>query len=112
MSAIEIMTIVGSKGLSADHVIVIGFDNINMKWVTKNAFYVAMTRARQSLHLVTALGSGGATMPHIYLGSLPEEHIELYKYTKKAPKLGAFQNKTAFAQYLQTLVRMRSSQRR
>ena len=46
MSTIELMTIVNSKGLSADHVIVIGFDDVNMKWITRNAFFVAMTRAR------------------------------------------------------------------
>ncbi|MDD1779270.1 MAG: UvrD-helicase domain-containing protein, partial [Candidatus Helarchaeota archaeon] len=46
MCAIELMTIVGAKGLSADHVIVIGFDNVNMNWITRNAFYVAITRAR------------------------------------------------------------------
>jgi hypothetical protein len=58
MSSVELMTIVGSKGLSADHVIIIGFDNVNMHYVSKNAFYVAMTKARKSLHLITALGSG------------------------------------------------------
>ena len=55
MSAVELMTIVGSKGLSADHVIIIGFDNVNMSWVTRNAFFVATTRARRSVHLMTAL---------------------------------------------------------
>jgi ATP-dependent exoDNAse (exonuclease V) alpha subunit len=40
-------------------VIIIGFDNVNMSWVTRNAFYVAMTRARRSLHIVTALKAGG-----------------------------------------------------
>ena len=39
MGAVELMTIVGSKGLSADHVIIIGFDNVNMSWITKNAFF-------------------------------------------------------------------------
>jgi superfamily I DNA/RNA helicase len=61
MSAVELMTIVGAKGLSADHVIIIGFDNVNMNWVTRNAFFVAKTRARKSLHLITALKAGGAT---------------------------------------------------
>jgi superfamily I DNA/RNA helicase len=62
MAAVELMTIVGSKGLSADHVIIIGFDNVNMGWITRNAFYVAMTRARRSLHIVTALKAGGAAL--------------------------------------------------
>jgi superfamily I DNA/RNA helicase len=38
MGAVELMTIVGSKGLSADHVIIIGFDDVNMNYVTQNAF--------------------------------------------------------------------------
>jgi hypothetical protein len=38
MSAVELITIVGAKGLSADHVIVIGFDNVNMNWVTRTHF--------------------------------------------------------------------------
>ncbi|MBI4656923.1 MAG: ATP-binding domain-containing protein [Elusimicrobia bacterium] len=67
MGAVELMTIVGSKGLSADHVIIIGFDNVNMSWITKNAFYVAMTRARKSLHILTALKSGGARQAHDFL---------------------------------------------
>lgn len=54
MGAVELMTIVGSKRLSADHVIIIGFDNVNMIWITKNAFYVAMTRPRKSLHILAA----------------------------------------------------------
>src|SRR5262249_10471076 len=37
MGAVELMTIVGAKGLSADHVIIIGFDNVNMHYVTRNA---------------------------------------------------------------------------
>ncbi len=34
IGAVELMTIVGSKGLSADHVISITFENVNMAWVT------------------------------------------------------------------------------
>ena len=55
MSAVELLTIVKSKGLTADHVIIIGFDDVNMKFVSKNAFYVALTRARKSLHLLTSM---------------------------------------------------------
>jgi len=82
MGAVELITIVGAKGLSADHVIVIGFDNINMKYVTKNAFYVAITRARKSLHLLTALKSGGATEPHAFVDQLPDGHVEYWSYKK------------------------------
>ncbi|MFH1874659.1 MAG: UvrD-helicase domain-containing protein [Pseudomonadota bacterium] len=82
MGAVEFMTIVGSKGLSSDHVIIIGFDDVNMKYVTKNAFYVAMTRARKSLHLLTALKSGGAKGAHHYLEQLSDEFIACYSYKK------------------------------
>jgi superfamily I DNA/RNA helicase len=82
MCAVELMTLIGAKGLSAEHVIIIGFDNVNMSWVTKNAFYVAMTRARKSLHILTALKSGGAKQAHSFLQYLPEDHIEFYSYKK------------------------------
>lgn len=83
MGAVELMTIVGSKGLSADHVIIIGFDNVNMNWVTKNAFYVAMTRAKRSLHILTALKSGGAKQAHSFLEQLPDDHAD-FTVTRKA----------------------------
>jgi len=82
MGAVELVTIVGSKGLSADHVIIIGFDNVNMSWVTKNAFYVAMTRSRKSLHILTALKSGGAQQAHCFLNQIPDNHVEFYSYKK------------------------------
>lgn len=105
MAAVELMTIVGSKGLSADHVIIIGFDNVNMGWVTKNAFYVAMTRARRSLHIVTALKAGGATRPHDYLSDLPDENLEFSKYTKTSQTLTAFGGRNGLIGYLEFLVR-------
>jgi superfamily I DNA/RNA helicase len=82
VGAVELMTIVGSKGLSADHVIIVGFDNIHMKWVSRNAFYVAMTRARKSLHILTAVKAGGARQAHHFLDRLPDDHVEFYSYKK------------------------------
>jgi superfamily I DNA/RNA helicase len=82
MAAVELMTIVGSKGLSANHVIIIGFDDVNMKRTTRNAFFVAMTRARRSLHLLAALGAGGSTLPSKFLADLPDANLEYFKYTK------------------------------
>lgn len=82
LSVVELLTVLGSKGLSAGHVIIIGFDNVNMDWITRNAFFVAMTRARTSLHLITALRSGGAQRPARHLEHLPEQHIEFHKYRK------------------------------
>jgi superfamily I DNA/RNA helicase len=103
MCAIELMTIVGSKGLSADHVIIIGFDNVNMNWVTKNAFFVAMTRARKSLHLITALRAGGAARSHDFLDQLPDQHLEFGRYTKTVRAVESFDGRNAFIRYLRTL---------
>lgn len=103
MGAVELMTIVGSKGLSADHVIIIGFDNVNMKWITKNAFYVAMTRARKSLHILTSLKSGGAKQAHDFLEQLPDEHAEYYSYTKSNHTKCQLQGKQGLKDYLNNL---------
>ena len=100
MSAVELMTIVGSKGLSADHVIIIGFENVNMNYVTINAFYVAMTRARQTLHILTALRSGGAREAHAFLEQLPDDHIEYYSYTKSNHTKTRYRNKSEFKNYM------------
>ncbi len=110
MGAVELMTIVGSKGLSADHVIIIGFDNVNMSWITKNAFYVAMTRARKSLHILTALKSGGARQAHDFLEQLPDEHAEYYSYKKSNHTKNQLQGKQGFKNYLNNINSM--SQRR
>ena len=103
MNAVELMTIVGSKGLSADHVIIIGFDDVNMKWVTKNAFYVAMTRARKSLHILTALKSGGSKTAHNFLNQLPETHIDFYSYKKSNHSKTTLNGKKGFNDYLRFL---------
>ncbi len=103
MGAVELMTIVGSKGLSADHVIIIGFDNVNMGWITKNAFYVAMTRARKSLHILTALKSGGARQAHDFLEQLPNEHTEYYSYKKSNHTKNQLQGKQGLKDYLNNL---------
>jgi superfamily I DNA/RNA helicase len=103
MSAVELMTIVGSKGLSADHVIIIGFDNVNMNWVTRNAFFVAKTRARRSLHLITALKAGGAARPHAFLDHLPNSHLEFSRYTKSNRERVLFGGRNEFLNYLTSL---------
>jgi len=103
MNAIELLTIVGSKGLSADHVIIIGFDNVNMRWITPNAFYVAMTRARKSLHIITAMQSGGATETHSYIDYLPDSHTEYYSYRKSDRSKTPRGSKIRFKDYLRRL---------
>lgn len=103
MEAVELVTIVGSKGLSADHVIIIGFDNVNMGRVTKNAFYVAMTRARKSLHILTALKSGGARQAHSFLDQLPDDHAKFYSYRKTNHSKTQLLGKQGFKDYLKKL---------
>jgi superfamily I DNA/RNA helicase len=103
MCAVELMTIVGSKGLSADHVIIIGFDNVNMSWVTRNAFFVAMTRARKSLHIITALRAGGAARPHQFLDQLPDANLEFSKYTKGNRTRTRVDTRMDLIQYLRNL---------
>ncbi len=103
LSAVELMTIVGAKGLSADHVIIIGFDNVNMNWVTRNAFFVAKTRARKSLHIITALKAGGAAGPHSFLEHLPDAHLEFSRYTKGTRTQLACGGRNGFLRYLAKL---------
>jgi superfamily I DNA/RNA helicase len=103
MGAVDLMTIVGSKGLSADHVIIIGFDDVNMSWITKNAFYVAMTRARKSLHILTALKSGGARQAHNFLEQLPDAHVEYFSYKKSDQTKNQMSGKREFNEYLNRL---------
>ncbi len=103
MSSVELMTIVGSKGLSADHVMIIGFDDVNMSWITRNAFYVALTRARKSLHIISALSSGGANEPHGFLEKLPVNNVEFFKYTKSNRKNTPFADRQGFVRYFESV---------
>jgi superfamily I DNA/RNA helicase len=76
VSAVEVTTIVGAKGLSADHVIILGCDDVNLDRVTGCAFFVALTRARKSLTLMACVGGGGATVLHEFVCALPDEHTQ------------------------------------
>jgi superfamily I DNA/RNA helicase len=108
MSAVELITIMGAKGLSADNVIVIGFDNVNMSWLTRNAFYVALTRTRDSLHLIIALKSGGSKGAHPFLQEFPGAHVEFYKHNKTKNLTTVLQSRSDFTKYLARLVWMTS----
>ena len=81
-AAVEMLTIVGSKGLSAKHVIVIGCDDVNMAHTSRLAFFVALTRARESLHLITSLKAGGSTTAHSFVRELPTACCEYVIYKK------------------------------
>jgi superfamily I DNA/RNA helicase len=81
-STVELLTIVGAKGLSAKHVMVLGCDDVNLDRTTQLAFYVALTRARESLHLIVAARAGGAKAPHEFVLDLPEECCEITVHKK------------------------------
>lgn len=98
VSPVEIMSMVGAKGLSADHVMVLGFDNVNMSRATPMVFFVAMTRARKSLHLMTAIGARGAERPHDFLEAIPEQHCQHRKVLKHGEE--DFTSRAAFTSYL------------
>ena len=102
MAPVELLSLVGSKGLSAHHVIVIGCDDVNLNLTSRLAFFVALTRARQSLHLITSLKSGGSKDVHPYVLELPRACCEYVIKVKAeetvlpsaqafARKLGAWQ---------------------
>jgi superfamily I DNA/RNA helicase len=76
VTPVQVATIVGAKGLSADHVIVLGCDDVNLKRTTRNAFFVALTRARRSLTLMACIGGGGATLLHDFVRLLPDDHSQ------------------------------------
>ncbi len=97
VGAVDVATVVGAKGLSADHVIVLGCDDVNMAWITRNAFFMAMTRARKSLTLMACVGGGGASVLHPFVCSLPDERTRAI-YVKangaeEVASIGALQEK-------------------
>lgn len=109
LAPVELLSIVGAKGLSADHVIMLGFDDVNMSHLSTNAFYVAMTRARESIHLLTTMKAGGAKRPHHYLSSLPDDNLAFYKYLSGGNRTQLTKN--GFLEYLSRLAYMSSQQR-
>jgi superfamily I DNA/RNA helicase len=76
---------------------VLGCDDVNMRWLSRNAFFVAMTRARKSLTLMACVGGGGANILHPFVCSLPDEHTRaIYakaSATEKIKSVGLLQEK-------------------
>ena len=94
ISAVEpvaVMPITGSKGLSAHHVIALGCDNINMNKTSALSFFVALTRARGSLHLIFAAKASGAKSLHPFVTELPEESCD-YRVFKKDRSVDDFES--------------------
>lgn len=86
MAPVEMMTLVGAKGLSAVHVIVVGCDDVNLGHTSALTFFVALTRARRSLHLLTALKAGGAKAMHPFVLEIPEQYCKYMVHKKTGPE--------------------------
>ncbi|MEX1207455.1 MAG: UvrD-helicase domain-containing protein [Acidimicrobiia bacterium] len=85
VSPVEVMTMFGAKGLTADHVILIGADATNMAYTSHDLFYVALTRARRSLHVLVPLRARGADRAHQFVLDLPEQHCDYWKRLASGP---------------------------
>jgi superfamily I DNA/RNA helicase len=105
LSPVEVLSMIGAKGLSAKHVIVLGCDEQNMPRTTPLEFYVALSRARETLHLVTSLGARGATAAHPYIYDIPEEYCEYVAFKQSGVEKLAGQQ--GFRKKLRVLTRHR-----
>jgi superfamily I DNA/RNA helicase len=94
-AACSVLTISQAKGLNADEVVIAGFDDVHMKNLSPQAFYVALTRARRQVTLLTILRQGGCHGAPTLLDDLPEECITFWSYTKGGGLL-QLQGKAAF----------------
>jgi len=83
LQAAECLSIYKSKGLSADEVVILGFDQRGMQGLSDCALYVAMTRARRQLTMLTVLGEGGNGLPQ-QAARIPDADVQFLKYTKQA----------------------------
>ena len=102
LSPVEMLTMVGSKGLSSQHVIVIGCDDVNMNNVSRLTFFVAMTRARKSLYLITSLQTEGSTREHQYIGEIPEACCDFAVYKKTGRILEAHGDRVSWSSAIST----------
>lgn len=104
LSAADLLTITGSKGLSADEVVILGFDQMNMAHLKERAMYVALTRARHHLTLVTTLGGGASALPR-YFDMLPEPDLEFFKFAKTAGGLKPLPTGQDYKRYIDLVSR-------
>jgi hypothetical protein len=100
VAAVEMMTMFQSKGLSAQHVIIIGCDNLNLARTAALTFFVGLTRARKSLHLIASMRAGGCTGAADYLLELPPEFCDYVEYKKTERVSTALRNRQAFIDLL------------
>ena len=107
LAPVEVLSMIGAKGLSAKHVIVLGCDDQNMSRTTPLEFYVALSRARETLHVVTSLGARGAKAAHPYIYDIPEEYCEYVAFKRDGVEQLAGQG--GFREKLRVLTRHRNA---
>jgi superfamily I DNA/RNA helicase len=95
---VALMTMNGAKGLSAHHVIIVGCDDVNMGYTTPLTFFVALTRARRSLHVVASRKTGGSKNPHPFVLDLPSDSCRFVTYKKTGRAEVALPNQAALTQ--------------
>jgi hypothetical protein len=76
-----------------------------MPRTTPLEFYVALSRARETLHLVTSLGARGATAAHGYIYDIPEQYCDYLAFKRDGIELLAGQH--GFRNKLSVLTRRR-----
>ena len=103
---VALMTMIGSKGLSSHHVVVLGCDNVNMASTPALTFFVALTRARSSLHLVVSRKAGGAKVPHQFVYDLPPEACDYGVYKKASRKVERLDSPSALRKRVEQWARM------
>jgi superfamily I DNA/RNA helicase len=107
-SPVDMLTLVGAKGLSAKHVIVMGCDDVNMNHTSALTFFVALTRARESLHLITSLKAGGGRTCHRFVLQLPEECCDFLVHKRTGPD-EILSGRAAFGAKLEQWTRFRGA---
>jgi superfamily I DNA/RNA helicase len=112
VASVEMMTMFRSKGLSARHVIIIGCDDVNLRRTAALTFYVGMTRARESLHLITSLRAGGSTRAADYVLELPSEFCDYIEYRKMGHRSIGLRDRQSFIDLLARWSRTGSRSRR
>jgi superfamily I DNA/RNA helicase len=114
VAPVQQVTIIGAKGLSADHVVILGCDNANLTYVSRNAFFVALTRAKKSLTIMACIGGGGAKSLHPFVSALPNDHISIHWAAANAKvenlhSLSAVREKLSRWEYAKKIARQKSS---
>lgn len=64
--------------------------------MTALPFFVALTRARRSLHLLVSAKAAGSKSPHSFIADLPEDCCDFFVYKKTGRTLDDLGGREAF----------------